>query len=186
MAQNLTVAVLLVGVSVLVQVGVTSLALGLFPRLALLVERRPGYWMRFGALAGLIFLILLGNLALVHIWGFAFYLLDYFDNFWDAQHFAAETFTTLGYGDILLPPERRSLAGWLALTGLLMVGWSTALFAYLITKYRDAHEASDGPSPHPLGDRKEAPGAGGGPGARSDLPRKTRAARGASAAPPET
>jgi hypothetical protein len=35
------------------------------------------------------------------------------------------------------------LAGWLALTGLLMVGWSTALFVHLITKYHEAHPASD-------------------------------------------
>jgi hypothetical protein len=27
----------------------------------------------------------------------------------------------------------------LALTGLLLIGWSTALFAYLIGKYHDAH-----------------------------------------------
>ena len=82
------------------------------------------------------------NLFQMHIWGVAFYL-SYFADFWTAQHFAAQTYTTLGYGDILLPPERRLLAGWLALTGLLMVGWSTALFAYLVTKYADAHPLSD-------------------------------------------
>jgi hypothetical protein len=144
MVQNLIVAAALVTVSVLVQVLVTSLALWAFPRLAALVARRPGFWRRFLALAALIFLILAGNLAQVHIWGTAFYLLAYFDDFRTAQYFAAETFTTLGYGDVLLPPERRLLAGWLALTGLLMIGWSTAVFAYLMTRYRDAHDPPRG------------------------------------------
>jgi hypothetical protein len=83
---------------------------------------------------------MIGNhLFQIHIWGSTFYFLSCFPDFWTAQYFAAQTYTTLGYGDLLLPPERRMLAGWLALTGLLMIGWSTALFAYLIAKYHDAH-----------------------------------------------
>ncbi len=33
------------------------------------------------------------------------------------------------------------LEGWLGLTGQLMIGWSTGLFAYLITKYYEARPA---------------------------------------------
>ena len=36
------------------------------------------------------------------------------------------------------------LEGWLALTGQLMIGWSTGLFAYLITKYYEARRAPIG------------------------------------------
>jgi hypothetical protein len=141
--QNLAVGIVLVCISVFVQVAVTLLVLRLFPRLAFLVERRPGYRYKVGVLVCLIITMLVGNLFQIHIWGSAFYLLSYFADFWTSQHFAAQTYTTLGYGDILLPLQRRMLAGWLALTGLLMVGWSTALFAYLVTKYVEAHEASE-------------------------------------------
>jgi hypothetical protein len=92
----------------------------------------------------MILTIIVNHLCQIHVWGAAFYLLSYFSDFWAAQYFAVQTYTTLGYGDLLLPPARGMLAGWLALTGLLMVGWSTALFVYLITKYHEAHPASDG------------------------------------------
>ena len=85
--------------------------------------------------------ILAGHLIQISVWALAFYLSAFFDDYWTAQYFVAETYTTLGYGDLLLPPDRRMLAGWLAITGLLMVGWSTALFAYLITRYHDARAA---------------------------------------------
>ena len=151
-AQNLIVGIVLVCVSVFIQVTVTLLIVRVFPRLALAVERRPGYWLRCGALTGLILSIIGDHLFQVHVWASAFYLLSYFPDFWTSQYFAAQTYTTLGYGDLLLPPERRMLSGWLALTGLLMIGWSTALFAYLINRYQEAHagsESSPGRSPPP-------------------------------------
>jgi len=141
--ENLIVGAVLVCVSISVQVAVTLLVLRLFPSLALAVERHPGYWPRFWALTCLILIIIIDHLFQLHVWGSVFYLLSYFSDFWTAQYFAAQTYTTLGYGDLLLPPEHGMLAGWLALTGMLMVGWSTALFAYLITRYHEAHMGRD-------------------------------------------
>jgi len=45
-----------------------------------------------------------------------------------ALYFSAVTYTTTGYGDLVLPPEWRLLGGIEALTGILMAGWSTGLF----------------------------------------------------------
>jgi hypothetical protein len=41
-------------------------------------------------------------------------------------YFSAETYTSLGYGDIVPHGPLRLLAGSEALTGLLMIGWSTS------------------------------------------------------------
>jgi hypothetical protein len=41
-------------------------------------------------------------------------------------YFSAETYTSLGYGDIVPHGPLRLLAGAEALTGLLMIGWSTS------------------------------------------------------------
>jgi len=38
------------------------------------------------------------------------------------------TYTTTGYGDLVLPPEWRLVGAIEALTGILMCGWSTAFF----------------------------------------------------------
>jgi ion channel len=45
-----------------------------------------------------------------------------------AVYFSAVTYTTTGYGDLVLPPEFRLVGAIEALTGILMCGWSTAFF----------------------------------------------------------
>lgn len=45
-------------------------------------------------------------------------------------YFSAETFTTLGYGDVVPHGDLRLLAGLEALNGMLLIGW-TASYTYL-------------------------------------------------------
>jgi hypothetical protein len=44
-----------------------------------------------------------------------------------AFYFSLTTYSTLGYGDVLLPRESRILGGLEALIGMLMIGWSIAI-----------------------------------------------------------
>lgn len=143
--QSLTVGIILVSLSVFIQVTVTLLVLKLFLRMSRWGASSHNYWKRAFVLTCLILIVISDHLVQIHVWGSVFYFLSYFTDFWRSQYFAAQTYTTLGYGNILLPPERSMLAGWLALTGLLMIGWSTALFAYLIAKHHDAHMVSGRP-----------------------------------------
>jgi hypothetical protein len=49
-------------------------------------------------------------------------------DFESSLYFSLTTYTTVGYGDIVLRDGWRILAGVEALTGILMCGWSTAFF----------------------------------------------------------
>lgn len=50
------------------------------------------------------------------------------------------TFTTLGYGDIVLGPEWRLLSGIEAINGIVLFGWSTAfLFAIVQRSWKEVH-----------------------------------------------
>jgi ion channel len=51
-----------------------------------------------------------------------------------ALYFSGVTYTTLGYGDLLLPNEWRLFGPLEALTGGLMVGLSIAFFFAVITR----------------------------------------------------
>jgi hypothetical protein len=139
--ENLALAVVLVCLSVVLQVALTFLVARLFQRLASLVEAHHDYLVIVLGFTTLTITIMLGHLVQITTCGLTFYLLSFFGDFWTALNLAAQTYTTLGFGDILLPAERRMLDGWLALTGQLMIGWSTGLFAYLITKYHETHPA---------------------------------------------
>ena len=44
-----------------------------------------------------------------------------------AIYFSMVTFTTVGYGDIILSPEWRLLSACEAVAGLIMFGWSSAI-----------------------------------------------------------
>ncbi len=56
-----------------------------------------------------------------------------------AFYFSMVTFTTLGYGDVVLTGEWRTLASIQAANGVIMFGWTTALIFYFIQKiYKDA------------------------------------------------
>ena len=44
------------------------------------------------------------------------------------------TYTTTGYGDLVLPSEWRLVGGVEALTGILMCGWSAAFFFAVVSR----------------------------------------------------
>ena len=60
--------------------------------------------------------------ALFYVWRGAM------PDFTTSAYFSAVTYTTTGYGDLVLPPEWRLVGGVEALTGILMCGLSTGLF----------------------------------------------------------
>jgi hypothetical protein len=49
-----------------------------------------------------------------------------------AFYFSMVTFTTLGYGDVTLTGEWRTLASIQAANGVIIFGWTTALIFYFI------------------------------------------------------
>jgi len=61
------------------------------------------------------------------VWALAFLKLGAFATLEQAVYFALVCFTTLGFGDLLLPQDWRILAGMTAANGLLNFGLLTAL-----------------------------------------------------------
>ena len=54
-----------------------------------------------------------------------------------ALYFSAVTYTTTGYGDIVLPPPWRIDGAMEALTGILMCGWSTGFFFAVVSRFHE-------------------------------------------------
>jgi hypothetical protein len=54
-----------------------------------------------------------------------------------ALYFSAVTYTTTGYGDLVLPKHFRLDGGIEALTGILMCGWSTGFFFTVVNRFYD-------------------------------------------------
>ena len=78
----------------------------------------------------------------VWIWAVCFMRLEIYDSLEPALYFALISFTTLGYGDVLLPDHWRLLGGMTAVNGLLNVGLVTAIMLELMRRAR-AQAADD-------------------------------------------
>ncbi|MEM1182317.1 MAG: potassium channel family protein [Acidobacteriota bacterium] len=70
---------------------------------------------------------------------------DGLESFEAALYFSFTTFTTLGYGDIVIAESWRLLTGIESLNGVLLIGWSTALSFTVIERVWQAHT---GLAPH--------------------------------------
>ncbi|NVO55342.1 two pore domain potassium channel family protein [Rhodobacteraceae bacterium B1Z28] len=70
----------------------------------------------------------------VWIWAIAWVLLDVLPDWNSAIYFSLVTFTTLGYGDIVLGEGLRIFGSFAAVTGLLAFGLSTAYMVALMTR----------------------------------------------------
>ena len=62
-----------------------------------------------------------------------------------AFYFSAVTYTTTGYGDLVLPEAWRLVGGIEALTGILMCGWSTGFFFAVVSRLYDAQSKATSP-----------------------------------------
>ena len=70
------------------------------------------------------------------IWALAFRYLGMFGTYEEALYFSLVAFTTLGFGDLLLPKEWRLLGGLAAANGLLIFGLLTAMLVETLRETR--------------------------------------------------
>lgn len=95
---------------------------------------RPLYipWFRVSNIVLLMFVISVVEVAL---WAVAYQTLGAIEGFEPALYFSMVTFTTLGYGEIVLDPNWRLLASCEAAIGIIMFGWTTAIVIATVQRF---------------------------------------------------
>lgn len=94
---------------------------------------RPKLFMMIAALSSWALAVITAG---VWLWAGAFVMLGVFPTLEESVYFSIVTFTTLGFGDVLLPVEWRLLAGMAAANGLLNFGLLTALLVEALRHVR--------------------------------------------------
>ncbi len=108
----------------------------LFARFAAWLSRPPHRPKQMLVLiATSLFILVLITLS-VWIWALAFWGLGVFITLEASTYFSLVSFTTLGFGDVLLPQEWRLLAGMIAANGLLNIGLFTAILVEVMRQVR--------------------------------------------------
>lgn len=136
MFANLLLATFMVVVTVIVHF------VGLLILLRVLRYRGHGFRAQESVLGQcvLVVIVVLGIFAIhtLEIWSYAVVFLGIgaIDRFEPALYFSTVTFSSLGYGDIVLPPDWRLFGAIEAANGLILFAWSTAFLISLMSRLR--------------------------------------------------
>jgi hypothetical protein len=135
MVIRLLIASGLMALCVIIHAGGLSWALRRLRRRRLPQRFWPGTWLFILVAIWIVLLHLveISAWAALYVWGGA--MTDLQTSF----YFSAVTYTTTGYGDLVLPHDWRLVGGVEALTGILMCGWSTGFFFAIVNRLYDPH-----------------------------------------------
>ena len=126
MTPHLLIAAALVAVTVAVH------AAGFGLVLATVVKRHVAppatFWPITWLLVRLVWLLMLIHVVEISVWALFYRWKQCLPDAESAFYFSGVTYTTLGYGDVVLPREWRLLAPLEGLAGILMCGLSAGLF----------------------------------------------------------
>jgi hypothetical protein len=91
-------------------------------------------------------ILLLLHLLEAGVWAVFFMVTRLLPDFETAVYFSLTSYTTVGYGDVVLPVSARFLGPIEAGVGILMFGWSTAIIVTAITRIHGSrlHFENDG------------------------------------------
>jgi hypothetical protein len=93
---------------------------------------RQGFWKNVAIMMIVTLVTAAAHLTQISLWAVAFLMVGEISTFEKALYFSAQSYTSLGYGDIILSDRWRLLGPLEAINGLLLFGLSTGvMFAVL-------------------------------------------------------
>lgn len=95
----------------------------------------PRPWMRIvGIMAALVIWLLIIHLAEASFWATALLWWEALPDFPTALYYSLTSYSTVGYGDVVLPDWARLLGPIESVVGVLMLGWSTAVIVAVMQR----------------------------------------------------
>jgi hypothetical protein len=94
-----------------------------------------GFWSTTRALIGMTCWLIMIHLVEISVWGLFYFWQGCLPDTETAMYFSGATYTSVGYGDLVLPKPWRLLTPLETLTGILMCGLSTGLFFAVVSRW---------------------------------------------------
>lgn len=101
----------------------------------------PRFWRPTWLLIRVASWLVLLHLLEIFLWASLYAWVHALPDMPSALYFSAVTYTTVGYGDVVLPEGWRLAGGIEALTGILMCGWSTGFFFAILSRIYRSQQA---------------------------------------------
>ena len=131
MLVKMLVAAVLVAITVAVHAGGLGMVLWAIDRSRITPPSHPAAvtWL----LIRVIWLLILVHVAAITVWALFYWWRECLPSAEAAFYFSGVTYTTLGYGDLVLPEPWRMLGPIEGLSGILMSGLSASLFFAIVS-----------------------------------------------------
>jgi len=128
--------ILIAGALVAITVAIHAVGLGIvLSRWAKLHPLAPtSFWPITWLLIRLAWWLILIHLVEISVWGLFYFWRECLPDAESAFYFAGVTYTTIGYGDLVLKVPWRMLGPIEGLTGILMCGLSAGIFFAVVAK----------------------------------------------------
>ncbi len=94
------------------------------------------------ALLGVVLALFVLHWIEITLYAGAFLGVGAFERWEEALYYSASSFTTVGFGDVVLDPQWRLFGALESANGLILIGWSTA-FLISVTNRLNALEAAE-------------------------------------------
>jgi len=121
--------------------GSVAIQAGFMMALLAYARGRPPPASTFGksiAISGVVVWFFLAACAVSWMWAMVLLWLGGFETLEAALYFATVSFTTVGYGDLVLEDRWRLLGSFIAANGMIIFGWTTALVFIAVQRiYQD-------------------------------------------------
>lgn len=120
-------------ISALIHVAIFALWIPRLAKLAQVIQPLHAVSRNIILLSAGVLMLIVAHTITIWLWAFGLHQSGAFRMFADSFYFSTVTYTTLGYGDIVLDAEHRIFGSFAAITGLLTFGISTAfLVGFLV------------------------------------------------------
>lgn len=149
---------LLVAVTVSIHAVGSIALLGFMTRYRVVWSRHQRAAFAVMSLSGIVASLVFLHLVETGAWAVFFWWKGLFPDLETAAYYSLATYTTVGYGDVVLPKEWRILGTSEALVGILMSAWSTALLISIVNRFHSKVQeklASGGGASHGGADGSE-------------------------------
>ncbi len=111
-------------------------AIQIHQRYTLPIRRGRRAWLARPFLYLSILLLVLSHLVEISIWGYALFWTGLAKSLPEALYFSGSTYTTLGYGNDILPDALNAITAVIALSGMFSIAWTTSVLMGMLGPLR--------------------------------------------------
>jgi voltage-gated potassium channel Kch len=133
MLENLAIGSMLLIFTSIIHAGGMLATMRILQRFARRHAKRTT-WNRLYVIVGAVWLMFAATLVEMLVWAETYIVLGEFTAIEPALYFSTVTFTTVGFGDVVLDDRWRLLSALEAANGIIMFGWTTAIVLYAVQR----------------------------------------------------